>query len=151
MTIGMRRPIVTKIVAGPMSMPAVESRPPRFSRAASDTRVSAVADAVIAMTDPRVSAGLEFLVPEVLQVPHPLGQELEVRVDEELLLFGRETDALPQVRGDLRVIDHRVVTHVDGEAFLGGGLQRRIEKRVGPGLVRRIFRNCESGNVADDA
>src|SRR5438094_2688390 len=118
MTIGMRRPIVTKIVAGPMSMPAVESRPPRFSRAASDTRVSAVADAVIAMTDPRASAGLEFLVPEVLQIPHSLGQELEVRVDEELFLLRREADALLELGGDLRVVDDGVVTHVDGEAFL---------------------------------
>ena len=38
---------VTKIVAGPISMAAVESRPPRVSRAASDTRLSVATDAVI--------------------------------------------------------------------------------------------------------
>ena len=43
MTIGMSRPTVTKIVAGPISRAAVESRPPRLSRAASETRASAVA------------------------------------------------------------------------------------------------------------
>jgi len=63
--------------------------------------VSAAADAVIAMTDPRASAGLEFLVPEVFQVCHPLGQELAVWVDEELLLLRREADALAQLCVDL--------------------------------------------------
>ena len=41
----------------------------------------------------RRQARLELLVPEVLQLRHPLGQELEVRIDEQLLLFGREADA----------------------------------------------------------
>src|SRR6266581_1429912 len=106
MTIGTSSPIVTKIVAGPMSMAAVERRPPRFSSAASDTRLSAATDAVIAIPRFLASGGLEFLVPEVLQVCHPLGQELEVRVDEELLLLRREADALSQISFVLRVGDH---------------------------------------------
>src|SRR5262245_25509692 len=150
MTIGMSRPMVTKMVAGPTSMAAVESRPPRLSRAASDTRLSAVADTV--MTSPRTcSGGLELLVPEVLELTLALGQELEVGMDDQLFLLGREADARPQLRRHFGGADHGVVAHVCGEAFLNRGLECRVEEGVGAVLVGGVLGDSEARDVADDA
>src|SRR5512145_3406656 len=119
-----------------MSVAAADSRPPRCSRAASDPRLSATAETAIAAIpggsretppmpprgktsrsrfgDPwRVGylRGLELLVPEVLQLGAALGEEVEIRVDQQLLLFRREADARSHVGRDLRVADHRIVAH----------------------------------------
>src|SRR5471030_3431910 len=62
--------------------------------------------------------GLERLVPPVLERRVVLGDVAVVEIDEALLLFRREADALLQVGCHLGVVDGRVVAHVYREAFL---------------------------------
>src|SRR6185312_17363564 len=100
-----------KIVAGASSADAVSPWP----RGLSTTRLM-----------PR-RLRLELLVPPVLERRIVLGDVTVVEVDQALLLFRREADALLHVGRHLGVGDGGVVAHVDGEAFLGRSRHHGVE------------------------
>ena len=132
-------------------MAAVERRPPRSSRAASDLRSSAAAVTVMVFPKPEAQAPLEFLVPEILQLGGALGDEIEVGVDQQFLLVRREADAGLAIGRQFGVGDDRVVTHVGCETLLHRWFQSRIQKCVGAFAVGGIFRNAEPRHVGDEA
>src|SRR5262245_29531651 len=146
MTIGSSRPSVTKIVAGPIRIAAVDSRPPRCSRAASASNALAATEAAILV---RLLSALELLVPEIAQIGTTLGQELEIGIRQHPGLLLREADALAQVGRHLRIADHGVVAHVDREGFLRGRLERGVEECVRALLVRGVLRDREPRYVGD--